>query len=423
MELSEKQSPTNIALRKKLASLTDTDYRDWFLCLKARYGMAVVFQSIFDTYGSGDIITSPYTCITAVNPILAGHLRPLYADIFPENLQINPESAKTILTERTYGLVMQHTLGIIGDKQSLISFAKEHKLLLIEDSAHCLTRCARDKQQSIVSDISIHSFGVEKILTGTKFGGAVYLNPRLKNTHKALYDRLITHFRSLPAPSSSLAFRLKTYRYQNAVLQRLPHSVRPSLRNFLIKAKLLEPAIYPEEQEGQQASPVASNQFVEEVALSNIKTLKSNYHQRSQNVAYYHSHLNNHPSFDVLTNVNEPLLAYPILFKSAASATSAYAALNSSGFFIRRWYSPLLFPGPTSNRIYHYHPRSLKIAESIHPRVLCLPTDLTKAQLEQIVKILKPSAPVENAVENIDTFPQSSQSSSKTTSNQPQKDN
>ena len=60
----------------------------------------------------------------------------------------------------------------------------------------------------------------------------------------------------------------------------------------------------------------------------------------------------------------------------------------SSKFFIRRWYSPLLFPGPASNRTYHYNPTMAPIAEDIAPRVLCLPTDIKDTECRRLIKLM-----------------------------------
>ena len=170
---------SNLAVRKSLAKYSNTDPDDWFLTFKARFGMATVFQAIYNIYGHSEVITQPYTCITAINPILVSNLKPAYADIDPSTLSITqPEKC---YNSKTVAIVMQHTLGIIGDKpQAIADFAKKRRLILIEDSAHCLTRMATNESGEILADISVHSFGVEKVIKNTKFGGAIYLNPAIK---------------------------------------------------------------------------------------------------------------------------------------------------------------------------------------------------------------------------------------------------
>lgn len=384
------------AIRKKLAALSDTKAEDWHLCLKARFGMALVFEAIRDKLGAGEVITTPYTCITAVNPILVAGLTPVYHDIDESILSTGKPDDK-LCKGKTKAIVMQHTLGMIGDKSSLRKYADKHKLIVVEDSAHCVTRFARDKDNNILADISIHSFGVEKVLTGTKFGGAVWVNPELKTKAPALYEEIVTKLKNLKTPDRHMAFRVRTYRINNAVIQRLHGNFRRNFRSFTIKAGILEPPIYPFEQDGQQDEPRTTNKYINERILEQLDILKSNYIRRQANVEQYHSKLKS-KHFDKVTKLQEPLLAFPILFESAEKANAAYDMLSSAGYFIRRWYSPLLYPGPNNLSTYRYNPKKAPIAEEISRRVICLPTDLPVIETNKIIKLLCDlKAPVQNS--------------------------
>ena len=386
-------------IREKLAAISQTNAEDWHLCLKARFGMALVFEAIRDKLGAGEVITTPYTCITAINPILVAGLTPIYHDIDTSILSTGKPDDK-YCKGKTKAIVMQHTLGMIGDKTSLRKYADKHKLLLIEDAAHCVTRFARDKDGKILADISIHSFGVEKILTGTKFGGAIYINPELKVKNPALYERIVEKFNKLKAPNFHINFRVRTYRLNNAIIQRLHGNLRRNFRSFEIKAGILEPPIYPFEQDGQQDEPLTTNKYINERILNQLEILRSNYIRRSANVDLYHATLRS-KHFAKVSKLKEPLLAFPILFETEDKANQAYDMLSSEGFFIRRWYSPLLYPGPNSLKIYRYNPKNAPIAEDVSRRVLCLPTDLPVIETKRIVELLKDlKAPVEKAVEN-----------------------
>lgn len=386
-------------IREKLAKLSDTNAEDWHLCLKARFGMAIVFESIRDVLGTGGIITTPYTCITAINPILVAGLTPIYHDIDPSLLSTGKPD-ENYLKDKTHAIVMQHTVGIIGDKTNLKRFADKHKLLIIEDSAHCVTRFARDKDNKILADISVHSFGVEKILTGTKFGGAIYINPELKTKRPELYEHLNFKFSRLKKPDMHMGFRVRTYRLNNAIIQRLRGNLRHNFRNFEIKAGILEPPIYPFEQDGQQDEPRTTNKYINERILDQLDTLKPNYIRRSANVDLYISKLRS-KHFSKVTLLHEPLLAYPIIFETEEKAKHAYEMLTAQGYFIRRWYSPLLYPGPNSLKIYRYYPKKSPIAEDVSKRVLCLPTDLPIIETNKIIKsLIDQESPVQKAVEN-----------------------
>ncbi len=389
---------SNLAIRKLLAKYSHTDPDDWFLTFKARFGMAVVLQSIYDIYGYGEVITQPYTCITAINPILVANLKPVYTDTDPTTLSLSqPEK---LYNSKTVAIIMQHTLGLIGDKaKEIATFAQKHRLIFLEDSAHCVSRLATDSKGNVLADISIHSFGVEKVLQNTKFGGAIYVNPVLKQKNAQLYDHITSNLLSLPQPPFGLNFRSQTYRFQNGVLHRLPNSLFHNIRNLAYKAHIFELAVAPYEQSGHQSHPYATTKFVNNTILKHLPALPTIYKRRLKNTLIYNSQLASCTDFKQITTSEEPLLAYPIIFKTAKAASDVYDILTSSGFFIRRWYSPLLYPGPTSNRCYSYNPKMSPTAEQIHSRILCLPTDLESEKMKIILSILHPvKKPVEKVI-------------------------
>ncbi len=387
---------SSLKVRRSIAKMTDTNSDDWFLCLKARFGLETVFSAIKEVLGAGNVITTPYTCITAINPILAGGLEPRYVDIDPDLLSTSDIPASKI-TNDTRAIVMQHTLGIIDNKNNLYNIAQKRHLILIEDSAHCLLRMSRGTDDQPLADISAHSFGVEKVLQGTKFGGAIYVNPKLKEKNPKLYEEICAQLINLKQPSSSLSFRIRTYRAQNSIIQRLPRPIKTPVRNLAIKLKMLEPSVYEYEQEGRQATPCTTNEYVNNVILKQLNTLRSNYEHRTVCVKYYREHLKSKKFKTIpVADHDEPLLAYPILFEDTTFANYAYDLLTNSGFFIRRWYMPLLYPGPKFYQLYYYKPEECPIAESASPRVLCLPTDIPLSRVKRIVDLI---APVEKAVE------------------------
>lgn len=405
-------SESNLAVREKLAKYSNTNPDDWFLCLKARYGMAASFKAIRSELGSGEVITTPYTCITSVNPIIVAGLKPIYADIDPQTLSIT--GADKLVNKRTRAIVVQHTLGIINPEiQNIGKICKDTGIMLVEDSAHCLARMALDHKGRPIADISVHSFGVEKVLQNTKFGGAIFVNPRLKERNPKLYEAITSRLINLPEVPRSLDLKIRAYRTQNAVLQRVPNAMKSGFRNILLKTKTFEPAVKPLEQAADQDIEYAITPFVSETILKNITSLPSDYRRREQNVEIYRKYLKNATYFHIVSNKKEPLLAFPVVFEDTHRATEAYNALASSGYFIRRWYSPLLYPGPVDNRYYSYNSKSCPVSEAIHPRILCLPTNLSTNDTKKIINILYP---VQNHVENYRKTVENSLSSTKKSS-------
>src|SRR5690606_599882 len=186
--------PQDATATRMLADRTGTDPADWFLVFKARYGMEVVFRALAGTRGPGDVVTQVFTCSTAVDPILVAGLRPVYAEVSPATVAIDPD--RLAVGPDTRAVVLQNTFGIVDSAgaRRLRDAARSVGALLVEDSAHCVTRLARDADGSPVADVSFHSFGVEKMLP-TRFGGAVWVSPALD---PALRSAVVTALDALP---------------------------------------------------------------------------------------------------------------------------------------------------------------------------------------------------------------------------------
>jgi dTDP-4-amino-4,6-dideoxygalactose transaminase len=145
--------PTATRVQELLAERTDTNPRDWYFTFKARYGMQVVFAELARSLGGGTVATQAFTCATAVDPIVVAGLTPHYCEIDLDTLAIKPPIADDYAA-----VVLQHTFGIVSPAAAQIAAAGG---LVIEDSAHCVGRMAKDNSGRPLADISVHSFGVE----------------------------------------------------------------------------------------------------------------------------------------------------------------------------------------------------------------------------------------------------------------------
>lgn len=134
-------------LKQQLAKLTGTEADDWFLVTKARFGLEVILKVLAEQRGTGEIITQPFTCLTAVNPILVtGHI-PVYAETSPQTLSIDTNDLQA--SEETRALIAQHTFGIPADMTVCREFADKNNLLLIEDSAHKISLLAKANKKPL----------------------------------------------------------------------------------------------------------------------------------------------------------------------------------------------------------------------------------------------------------------------------------
>lgn len=92
--------------------------------------------------GPGDEVIVPAltAAYTALAVVMAG-ARPVFADVEPERLTLDPSACADAVTQRTRAIVPVHLYGQAADLTSLGSVASRHSLLLIEDccQAHLAT--------------------------------------------------------------------------------------------------------------------------------------------------------------------------------------------------------------------------------------------------------------------------------------------
>jgi perosamine synthetase len=81
-----------------------------------------------------EVITSPFTFIATANSVLFTGARPVFADIEKETFNISPDSITEIITPRTKAIMPVHLYGQPCDMKRIMSIAREHGLVVIEDA-------------------------------------------------------------------------------------------------------------------------------------------------------------------------------------------------------------------------------------------------------------------------------------------------
>jgi perosamine synthetase len=87
-------------------------------------------------WGSGDeVVTTPFSFVSSANCLLYEDVTPVFCDIDPLTLNIDPEAARAAVTERTAGLLPVHIFGYPAAMQELERLAGERGLGMLEDAA------------------------------------------------------------------------------------------------------------------------------------------------------------------------------------------------------------------------------------------------------------------------------------------------
>ena len=148
--------------------------------------------------GPGDeVITTPITFAASANCALYVGARPVFADINPETYNIDPESIKTHITDKTKAVVAVDFTGQAVEFDAIRKICDDHNLVFIEDAAHSLATKYNGKQVGSLADMTTFSFHPVKTITGGE-GGAITTNNEdyykklvLAHTHGITHDEAI----------------------------------------------------------------------------------------------------------------------------------------------------------------------------------------------------------------------------------------
>jgi perosamine synthetase len=89
--------------------------------------------------GEGDeVLTSPFSFVASANAALYERARPVFADIDPVTLNLDPDAAAAAVTERTRALLPVHIFGYPADMPAFERLAERHGLAVVEDACEAL---------------------------------------------------------------------------------------------------------------------------------------------------------------------------------------------------------------------------------------------------------------------------------------------
>jgi dTDP-4-amino-4,6-dideoxygalactose transaminase len=121
----------------------------------------------------GEVITTPFSYIATTSSIIWQGCEPVFADIDPESLNIDPEQIERVITPHTTGILATHTYGNACRIEEIEAIALKHGLKVIYDAAHCFGSVYKGKSLLSYGDISTTSFHATKLFH-TIEGGAVF---------------------------------------------------------------------------------------------------------------------------------------------------------------------------------------------------------------------------------------------------------
>lgn len=136
-----------------------------------------------------EVIMPSYTFVSTANAVVLRGAVPVFVDIDPVTLNIDPDRVATAITERTKAIFAVHYAGFPADMDPLVEIARTHDLLVVEDAAQALGSTYKGRPAGGLADMAAFSFHETKnILSGE--GGALTLNrPELIERAKIIREK------------------------------------------------------------------------------------------------------------------------------------------------------------------------------------------------------------------------------------------
>jgi len=163
--------------------------------------------------GAGDLVlTTPFSFVASANCVLYVGARPVFVDIDPQSLTIDPDALETRVKELARGGTRQggrlravlpvHVFGQPADMDPIVSIARRYGLGIVEDACEAIGATYKGRPVGTLGDASVFAFYPNKQVT-TGEGGMVVtdhgewdgLLRSLRNQGRDVFDGWLTHSR------------------------------------------------------------------------------------------------------------------------------------------------------------------------------------------------------------------------------------
>lgn len=280
-----------------------------------------------------EIITTPFTYVATASSIVWENCTPIFADIDPKTLCIDPKSIEAKITKNTQAILGVHVYGNSCNVEKINKIAKKHNLRVIYDAAHAFDVEFNGTSILNYGDISTISFHATKLFH-TVEGGAITTNDD-DLAHKIMHLRNFGH--EGPEEFHSVGINGKNSEFHAA----MGLCILPKIRTLIKKRRKIS-----------NKYDKLLKKFVQKPIDS--QNSKSNY-------SYY-----------------------PVIFKSENQLIKVREALNNEEIFPRRYFYPSL------NLLNYVKKSSAPISEDISKKILCLPIypSLSLADVSKISNII-----------------------------------
>jgi dTDP-4-amino-4,6-dideoxygalactose transaminase len=289
---------------------------------------------------TGEVITTPYSFVATAHSLLWNGIKPVFADIDANTLNLDPRKIEAAITPQTTAIMPVHCYGHPCDIDAIQKIADNYNLKVIYDAAHAFGVQCRGGSVLKHGDLSVLSFHATKVFN--TFEGGAIICPDAKTK------------------------------------QRIDH-----LKNFgfVDEVTVVAPGINGKMSEFNAALGLVQLKHMDEV-LARRAAIDQRYRRQLAGIPGITcvqdsgEQVANHSYFPILIGPDYPL-----------SRDALYEHLRDHKIYARRYFYPLISDFPMYRGMPSADPSKLPVATAIARQVLCLPIypALSEADQDRVV--------------------------------------
>lgn len=295
---------------------------------------------------SGEVITTPYSFVATAHSLLWNGLKPVFVDIDPVTLNMDPAKIEAAITPQTTAIMPVHCYGTPCDVDAIQKIADIYNLKVIYDAAHAFGVCRDDGSILRHGDLSVLSFHATKVFN--TFEGGAIVCPDVKTKQRIDQLKNFGFVDEVTVVAPGINGKMSEINAAFGLLQ-LQHMDKVMARRREIDARYR-----------QGLKGIKGLQVVDESSATTA----------------------NYSYFPILINGD-----YPI------RRDALYQNLKDHGVFARRYFYPLISEFPMYRGLPSAKPSNLPVATDIANKVLCLPIypALSDLDVERVIDLLNVS--------------------------------
>lgn len=130
---------------------------------------------LIDLKPGDEVILPSYTFVSTVNAIMLRGAKPVFAEINPIDLNIDPSDVEAKITSRTRAIFVVHYAGLSCNMDAIMQLSERYNLYVVEDAAQAMNAKYGDKYMGTIGHIGCYSFHETKNYQCGE-GGAILIN-------------------------------------------------------------------------------------------------------------------------------------------------------------------------------------------------------------------------------------------------------